>query len=170
MGSDAPSQRMAFMARKNSRSDGVSARWPCVVGSHRREAVEIMAGYLPPGRFGPFIRAWRIYHCQTVNPYGSDGCPYPASSCLAAFREAIEAASQAAKPIPYFVRYAHQSGLNRAEDRGRHARNQPNPSPGPGTGSGLRRTGSGLQSIGALFWGTDARPREVSADDGKEGT
>jgi hypothetical protein len=137
--------------------------------------------------FGSLRQQWRKQHCATINPYGSDGCPYTIDQCISAFEATVMETlkPQVIDSRVYFISAARSSGLTRAETK---------PSPriteaaGPGlTGfvgsGGSARSGEDLEAdrraadtgvrtrlarpvrIGEMLRWPDGRPREGRHED-----
>jgi hypothetical protein len=71
--------------------------------------------------FGSLRQTWRRQHCATVNPYGSDGCPFTIFECLEAFEDAVieSLAPQVLDSRVYFISVAKTTGMRRAENKPR---------------------------------------------------
>jgi hypothetical protein len=74
-------------------------------------------GKQPP--FGDLRRIWRQRHCNEVNPYGSETCPYTEADCSLAFLQSVEVslARSTSNPVGYFRRVARSNGERRAETK-----------------------------------------------------
>jgi len=163
----------------------------------------IQAAWTDSGRPGyyPFSAAqkvWREEHCATINPYGSDGCPFDKAECTYAYaREARSSITQdPANFVGLFRTAAKRSGLDRAENKPRmrthgHADGTPGVRDHPRAGSlddleetphqllrrvadeaerGLRRAAP--RSVGSMFGEIDLRPRPSTQrrNEGQEST
>lgn len=155
---------------------------PCVFSTaFVREQVDprVKEAFAASGRkapFGDLRRQWQREHCQTLNPYTSDTCPYPPEDCALAFLTAVEHAADKASPVGYFRKIARSMALDRSEnkplERDREYTSRPRDERAvevhPGEGQGLRGPESRPQSIGDLLRALDLGPRQGPADDGKE--
>jgi len=98
----------------------VKTKWPCVfLGPIIRDEVNpILYDQFPKLPFGAFQRAWRKQHCATINPYGSESCPYDERDCAMAFLAAAEDAMAAkTSPVGLFRAIARSTGLRRSESK-----------------------------------------------------
>lgn len=157
---------------------------PCVFSTaFVREQVDprVQEAFAAGGRkapFGDLRQQWRKQHCQTLNPYTSDTCPYPPEDCALAFLAAVEHAADKASPVGYFRKIARTMALDRADnkplERDREPAQRPSPAAPPGVhpaeGQDVRGADRGFQSIGDLLRAFDAGPRQGPAHDGEEGT
>ena len=157
-------------------------KWPCVFrGIFIREVVDpkVKRAYdaeKKKANFGDLRRTWREEHCKTLNPYGSDTCPYPEHDCALAFYKAATDAAVADNPGGAFRRKARIMALDRAENKPlsrdaptREARSG-DAGPAPADlreGSGVYRPPTRPVRIGSMFGTAHARPRQGQADDGK---
>lgn len=72
----------------------------------------------PAFPFSALIRLWRKEHCATINPYGSESCPYPAEDCAIAFMLAAQQSALAkTSRVGLFKSIARSTGLTRAENK-----------------------------------------------------
>lgn len=178
----------------------LSRRWTCVVGTGLvrttidpwiSEAWQRKFGGQVP--FGDLRNQWRKQHCRTLNPYGSEDCPYRPDQCASAYASAIKKTIGASpgKPVGYFRKVAIVDAARRADEgvdirlreqyRGRT--NVPSAEAPPPQRSGYAgdetedfRKGQGMRStsdrptgIGALLGSLDLRPRQLHGDEGEEG-
>jgi hypothetical protein len=69
--------------------------------------------------FGDLRRTWRKEHCATINPYGSEGCPYEAKDCAMAFLAAVQSSigPNITRPAGYFCKVARSTGIVRADNK-----------------------------------------------------
>lgn len=69
--------------------------------------------------FGELRRLWRVEHCQELNPYGSDSCPYREEQCALAFYIATERVTSRflSSPKGYFKKYARTLAGIRADQK-----------------------------------------------------
>lgn len=107
--------------------------------------------------FGYFTKTWRERHCATLNPYGSEDCPYAKAECMTAFGLAAMDASNWLDPKGRFYHSVRASAAMRADNkplsrdrmrtdgpqgpgdsRGSIPRHQPRPDPGLGGGAESR--------------------------------
>ena len=144
--------------------------------------------------FGDLRNQWRKQHCRTLNPYGSDDCPWDKRDCIKAYSDAIDKMFRAKpdKPVGYFIKVARVDAARRADEgvdkriRQRYRATETNvpaaetpPAEIAGdTGDetvglrqrqGLRSPESGPTGIGELLGTLDVRPRSVQTHKGKEG-
>ena len=148
----------------------------------------VVGGKMP---IGDLRNMWRRHHCATLNPYGSEHCPYPIADCVRAYERVTRATIlvKPVSPVGYFIRVAKTDAAKRADEKPltrapasdsltrTDGSDEPtrsgNPGPtneGPDAGQGVRRPQSGPQSIGDLLRALDLRPRSGLPDDGEEGT
>lgn len=95
-------------------------KYPCVMlTAFQREQVNDRLYRIDPKvPLGAFTRLWRSEHCATINPYGSEGCPYAPEDCSMAFLQAGTLALEAKKSkIGLFKAIARKWGLDRAENK-----------------------------------------------------
>lgn len=94
--------------------------WPCVFrGSFIKEQVNPrLYDQDRKTPFGGFERAWRQLHCGTINPYGSESCPYAEADCaLAYFKTAQDALEAKTSRVGLFRVLAQKRGWHRAENK-----------------------------------------------------
>ena len=176
--------------------------WPCVFpepASSVDERVDVRWKETFRSRtpFGDLRNMFRRHHCRTLNPYGSDTCPYAPDRCAAAFEDAVRVTcdNHPKVPVGYFIRVAKTMAAIRADAkplprdiRGRmnvlpeseaqnfsesHA-DQPEGDPGslePGRGD-VHRPGRRPVAVGDVFASLGIQPpeRRGQADAGEEGT
>lgn len=101
----------------SSRRASSSTKHPCVFRTefHKEQINLRLAGKKVP--FGDFTRTWRREHCATINPYGSDGCPYASEDCSLAFLHVAQRAMDMDRPGAYFRVHAKLTGLDRSENK-----------------------------------------------------
>lgn len=105
------------------------ARYPCIfMGPEVRSTDDVIqdawkARFGVGAPFGSLRKEWRREHCRTINPYGSDGCPFERADCIAAFREAVleSLLTKVIDPRVYFIAVAKTRGMQRAENKPREA-------------------------------------------------
>lgn len=88
--------------------------------------------------FGELRRLFRERHCRTLNPYGSESCPYPEHSCALAFYQAVEVSVDFSKnSLGYFRAVCLSGGAKRADEKplarelGGAGGSRPDPRPTP---------------------------------------
>jgi hypothetical protein len=97
--------------------------WQCWISTDLAKSVdadvdaEWRSAYHSRPPFGDLHNQWRRQHCRTLNPYGSEDCPYPIEACARAFLDAVWVTSmaQATKPGAYFMKVARTSAAVRAD-------------------------------------------------------
>ena len=103
----------------------LATKWPCLFSTKFAKPVDevvdnrwttAFGGRTP---FGDLRQQWRRQHCRTLNPYGSDTCPYPMQSCADAFLDAVSITSRARPKIPvgYFRTVAKMEAARRADEK-----------------------------------------------------
>jgi hypothetical protein len=106
----------------------LARRWPCVIASPllRKDANDLLArlwhedreapGYPP---YSAFARLFRSEHCATLNPYGSESCPYLERDCVMAYLTACQRAIEPSvhAPVPFFRWVAKSLALERADNK-----------------------------------------------------
>jgi hypothetical protein len=166
--------------------------YPCVFSSkflHDEVDPRIKKRW-PKAPFGNLRRIWREQHCMTLNPYGSATCPYAQQDCALSFLQTVEhSLAVGEKPVPYFVRAAKTSALERADHKPL-TRTQGPSHPGAEVTNlrkgYIRHKDGGIipvqiaddlyraltrpVPIRDLFGSFDFRSRQGSADDGEEST
>jgi hypothetical protein len=99
-----------------------SRKWPCLFGEISTKDIDSRVDKLWPGRtpFGDLRNQWRRHHCRTLNPYGSESCPYPLEDCGAAFLQAVEITLEKRpnSPVGYFIKVAKTEAAKRADRKG----------------------------------------------------
>lgn len=103
----------------------LSAKWECTFTHPAIKDVDKVVQELwieTFGRkpnFGDLRNQWRRHHCRTLNPYGSESCPYTRDSCARSFLAAAEitAAAKPRVPTPYFGKVAKTLGAKRADEK-----------------------------------------------------
>lgn len=178
-----------------------SARWPCIFrGTFVREQVDPRVKELwerTTGKHAPFGRlrlAFQTEHCQSINPYGSESCPYREEECAMAFLSVVQNSllPWIDDPAAYFVTVARSTGIDRADHKPL-AREMHRGPQGPGDAGDLRlrdlegrEGGEGLsglrvepdlrrsshrpESVGSLLGSFDLGSRQRPTPDGAEGT
>ena len=93
-------------------------KWPCVFRDPftKEEINKRLAALGAP--IGAFTRVWRWEHCATLNPYGSDSCPYESEDCaLAYFITAQQAMDAHTSKVGLFKALAKRKGIERADNK-----------------------------------------------------
>jgi len=178
----------------------LTTKWPCVFAQPDIKAVDKTVQELwieTFGRkpnFGDLRNQWRRHHCRTLNPYGSESCPYTYASCARSFLEAAEvtAAAKARVPTPYFGKVAKTTAAKRADEKPLNRGLTPSVSSATFTRTGVLdeerpghagtpaenteerpRLRSGEDrpfSIGDVLRSLDLRPHQRPPDDGETST
>lgn len=179
----------------------LTQKWKCVFHNPQMRAVvdpwistEWRRKYGGSAPFGDLRNQWRSKHCRTLNPYGSDDCPFAASKCVSAYSDAVTKTLQAKpdNPMGYFIKVARVDAARRADDvvdkkigrrYGATETNVPAAETPPHEGSGqtgdetrglpegrgMRSPAARPTSIGDLLGSIDFRSYPVHPDKGKEG-
>lgn len=99
-----------------------STEWPCVFGTDFvREQIDprVKAEWADARddkpKWGDLRNTFRREHCATVNPWGSETCPFPVEQCGIAFLKAVQQSLKARNAHAYFIRVARASGSYRAD-------------------------------------------------------
>jgi hypothetical protein len=99
------------------------ATWPCVFDSDFvREQVDprILTAWeaqrSDKPKWGDLRTTFRREHCQTINPYGSETCPFRAEDCAIAFLKGVTASLGARNAHGYFIRVARSMAAARADE------------------------------------------------------
>jgi hypothetical protein len=179
-------------------------KWECFLSTNMTKTVDPQVDELWRTAFGkrtPFgdlRNQWRRHHCRTLNPYGSETCPYQLEDCALAFLQTVRVTTRSnpKSPVGYFLRVAKSEAAKRADNkplrRGLTADNQygsilrtgvPDEEPkaeGPGiTGpqtedsvsrQRMRSAATGPISIGDLLGQIDPRPHQGSVPHREEST
>jgi hypothetical protein len=102
------------------------ARWPCIFrGRFIRDQVDPRVKELwekttgKPAPFGRLRLNFQREHCRSINPYGSEGCPYREEECALAFLSAVQNSllPWVEDPAAYFVKVARSGGIERADNK-----------------------------------------------------
>jgi hypothetical protein len=117
------------------------------------------------GKAAPFGRLrlnFQREHCRAINPYGGE-CPYREEECGSAFLSAVQNSllPWVADPAAYFVKVAHSSGVERADNKPLAREKHREKEPGHAGDAPVRfRTGSGgdVGSIGGTQAGRPGEP------------
>lgn len=174
--------------------------WPCVFSTKsiltEDETVDKMwkkaFGERTP--FGDLRNQFRRQHCRTLNPYGSDTCPYAEAACARAFYKSILVTVRAHPKVPvgYFRKVAKTEASIRADEKplarystkvltgdreggslaqegGTSGLGHAVPAPA-NEGQRVRSTTSGPVGIGDVLRSLDLRPREPRDHEGQEGS
>lgn len=67
--------------------------------------------------FGSLRKSFREQHCATLNPYGSDQCPYPPTACVLAFLVSVQRSLSAEDPRVYFRVVTKSLATQRADTK-----------------------------------------------------
>ena len=103
-----------------------AARYPCIFrGAFIREQVDPRVKELwerTTGSKAPFGRLrmnFQRQHCATINPYGSEDCPYREEECAMAFLSTVQNVllPWITDPAAYFVKVAKSTGIERADNK-----------------------------------------------------
>jgi hypothetical protein len=99
-----------------------STEWPCIfkdpIATERLDpAVKKLWESRRDDRpkWGDLRTTFRRDHCRTVNPWGSETCPFKVEECALAFYRSIEQSLKARNPYGYFIRVCRSSGAARAD-------------------------------------------------------
>jgi hypothetical protein len=121
-----PFVRVPMVQHARRRRASKPTNWPCVF-SHPflREQVDPRVQkqwkehYHQTAPFGDLRRQWREQHCRTLNPYGSEGCPYRPQDCAIAFYRAVAhvCRESSTNPRGLFRIIARNSALDRADTK-----------------------------------------------------
>ena len=153
-----------------------NARFPCIfVGTTIRPTDDRIqaawkARFGVGAPFGSIRQTWRQQHCRTINPYGSDGCPFTIDQCIQAFEDAVveSLGRTVLDPRVYLISVAKSRGLDRAENKpATGPRITSTATEGPGVAGAVG--GSGLEGRpGDLppHWSTRDRLRPLDEGDG----
>jgi len=178
----------------------LTERWPCIF--RQKSTIDVVEPWISDewlritGRkapFGDLRNQFRKQHCRTLNPYGSETCPFASEECVTAYRSSVAATLRARprNPMGYFRTVARMEGARRADEgvdrriRRRYSTPETNvpaaetsPAERPGhtgneagsiqTGRGLHSPTSGPTGIGELLGTLDLRPRQLDADEREE--
>ena len=180
----------------------LAERWPCIFSTKIvHDAIdpwistrwEQTLGGKPP--FGDLRNQWRKQHCRTLNPYGSEDCPFDQTDCAMHFQEAVKKTMLARpkSPVGYFRTVARMDAAHKADEgltrrirrryspdgtnvpppetaarspRSGHAGNE---TEGLQKGRRVRSPEDGPQGIGELLGSLDIRPRPPQSDEREEG-
>ncbi len=139
----------------------------------RAEINPRLAAIDPKTPYGAFQRAWRQVHCQVLNPYGSESCPYQTHECLKAYLEtAIDALNAETSKIGLFRVLARRRAYDRADNKplARERDEAGDRGRGDPPRQGMHGAGSGPVRIGTLLGSLDTRTRQRSEHEGEEGS
>ena len=139
-------------------------RWECVF-RHKiiRESVNPQLHAMDPNvPFAAFQRTFRLEHCATLNPYGSESCSYSKEDCALAYLRDAQHTLWNANPntrIGYFRKVTRSSAAMRADEKPlardtiKRTDGQPHTAGvvGPGAPEGRAVPTRRLRSIGSLF-------------------
>jgi hypothetical protein len=169
-------------------------RWPCIFREQivrdqfdpqiARDWDRTYPGTHAP--FGDMRNMWRRHHCRTLNPYGSESCPYAPVQCARAFYDSVKTVSQThrSSPVGYLIKVAKTSAAIRADNkplaRDRMSDNEASPAQAarpqgpsdsatadvrPHAGPIVRGPEDRPVSIADVLRSLDPRPREGQAQD-----
>jgi hypothetical protein len=102
------------------------SRYPCIFrGRFIRDQVDPRVKELwerttgKPAPFGRLRLSFQRGHCQAINPYGSEDCPYREEECAMAFLGTVQNSllPWVEDPAAYFVKVARSSGVERADNK-----------------------------------------------------
>src|SRR5258708_5012991 len=121
--------------------------------------------------FGAFQRIWRTEHCQNLNRWSSDDCPYRKEDCVIAYwKTASDALNAETSPIGLFRILARRRAYDRAENKplmrdkdeavGRGRGDQPR--------QGLPRAATGPTRVGDVLGALDLGARDRPQPQRKE--
>ena len=114
------------------RSKRLAQRWPCIFGKYAAEHVDpyikqTFEDFEETPKWGDMRGIWRRLHCQTLNPHGSEDCPFSERECGLAFTDAVlETLTARPRRFGALFRYvARRRGAERADaaQGSRHQRN-----------------------------------------------
>lgn len=97
-----------------------NSKWPCIFGHEftRKQVHKRLYKQHPKYPFSAFTKAWRVEHCATINPYGSESCPYGPEDCALAYYQVAQIAMAAdSSRVGLFKATARQRGIDRAENK-----------------------------------------------------
>jgi hypothetical protein len=97
-------------------------RWPCVFRHPIiRESVNPQLHRIDPATpYAAFQKVFRSEHCATLNPYGSESCPYSKEDCALAYLRDAQHTLWNANPktrIGYFRKITRSSAAKRADEK-----------------------------------------------------
>ena len=105
-----------------SRNSTTTREWPCVFnGEFIREQIdprvktEWAERRSDKPKFGDLRNTFRREHCRSVNPWGSETCPFREEDCAIAFLKAVQESLPARNAHGYFIKVARSSGALRAD-------------------------------------------------------
>jgi hypothetical protein len=111
-----PSDKPRARYRRTSRE------WPCIFGlpiarERLDPALQKLWGSRRDDRpkWGDLRTIFRREHCRTVNPWGSETCPFKPEECALAFYQAVEQSLGARNPYGYLIPISRLSGARRAD-------------------------------------------------------
>jgi hypothetical protein len=201
-GADHQKGRYPVTEDRTTKRTPTSRHWECVFPQPASEmtdgAVDEMwkaAFKVKRVPFGDLRNQFRRQHCRTLNPYGSESCPYAKDVCALAFMDAVRVTCDAKPKVPvgYFRKVAKTMAAIRADgkpltrERGRmyvlvedgaanisesHADQRGSPQPGLEEGEGdVPRPPTGPIAIGDLLRqiGVQPRPTVERTGSGEEG-
>lgn len=97
-------------------------KFPCVFRDKIiRESVNPQLHRIDPTTpYAAFQKVFRSEHCATLNPYGSESCPYSKEDCALAYFRDAQRTLVSANPrtrIGYFRKVTRSSAAIRADDK-----------------------------------------------------
>jgi len=97
-------------------------KWPCIFRHPIiRESVNPRLHRIDPKTpYAAFQKVFRSEHCATLNPYGSENCPYSKEDCALAYYRDASRTLATANPktrIGYFRKVTRSSAAARADDK-----------------------------------------------------
>lgn len=103
----------------------IATRWECGFSTKSIHSVDETVDKLWKQRiggrvpFGDLRNQFRRHHCRTLNPYGSDTCPYAREACVQAFLDTVRktVAANPKVPVGYFIRVARTTAAIRADEK-----------------------------------------------------
>ena len=97
-------------------------KWPCVFRDPiiRENVNPQLHRQDPTTPYAAFQKVFRSEHCATLNPYGSESCPYSKEDCALAYMRDAQRTLASANPdtrIGYFRKVTRSSAAVRADDK-----------------------------------------------------
>ena len=118
-----PKGRHQMTEDRTAKRTPTSLRWQCVFPQPASEMVDSAvdemwkAAFHKRTPFGDLRNQFRRQHCRTLNPYGSETCPYAMEVCALAFMDAVRVTCDAKPTVPvgYFRKVAKTMAAIRAD-------------------------------------------------------